>query len=98
MNVFERADRLQLHNDLVFDQKIESMLANLMVFVEQDDRFLSNELDPTQSEFNCQCSLVDVFKKARSKLAVHADCRCYNSIGEFPILQPSYFPAFLIHL
>jgi len=65
MNVFERIDRFQLHYDFIFSEEIEPVFANLVIFVEQCDRFLSNELDSTQCEFNCQCFRVSVFDKPR---------------------------------
>ena len=34
MNVFERANRLQLDYNLFFDKKIQAMLANLMILIE----------------------------------------------------------------
>ena len=35
MNVLERIDSLQLDDDFVFDQEIESVFANLVVTIEE---------------------------------------------------------------
>ena len=44
VNVFQRADRFQFDDNLVFDEEIESMFADLMLAIEKWHWLLSLEL------------------------------------------------------
>lgn len=73
MNVFERIDRFQFDNNFFFHEKIQPMLANLMIFVEQRDWLLTDELNSTQREFHRQRFLVNILKKARPQSTMNAN-------------------------
>src|SRR5437660_8497162 len=74
------------------------MFADLMVFVEESDGLLSNELNPAKRKFDSERLLVNGFEKTRTELAMDANRRCDNALGSSVIPQlPSCFPAFLIH-
>ena len=48
----KRFDRLQFHNDLVLDKKIQAMFTNLVVPIEKWDALLANEANSTHCKFN----------------------------------------------
>jgi hypothetical protein len=99
VDVFERTDRFQLYNDLILDEKVETMFADLVILIEKRDRFLSNELNATERELYGERLFVNRLKKSGTKLAVDANSCRNDALGRFPIPQlPSCFPAFLIHI
>lgn len=98
MNIFEGADRFELYDDLIFNEKIEAVFADLVIFVKEGDCFLSDELDPAKRELNRERLFVNRFKKPRAEFAVDPNRGRDNSLRRFTIPQlPSCFPAFLIH-
>ncbi len=52
MDIFQGFYCLEFDNDFTFDQKVETMFANLMILVEEWNWFLPNECNPAQREFN----------------------------------------------
>src|SRR5882757_4156741 len=98
MNVFERADRFQLNHDQVFDEKIGAVFADLMIFVEERDRFLPNESDPVERKLDRQSFFINGFKETGTKFAVNRDGSANNTMRDVAAAQIfSGFPAFLIH-
>ena len=75
MNILKQFDRLKLYDDFVFDQKIETVLANLVVLVKERKRFLPNECNSANGKFNCQRLLINGFKTTGAKLSVNCDGR-----------------------
>ncbi len=98
MDVFERTDGFQFDDDPVFNEKIETVFADLMILVEKRNRFLTNELNPTQSNLDSERLLINGFEETWPEFAVNPDSRCDDVLGRLTIPQiPSCFPAFLIH-
>ena len=56
MDVFERANGFQFDHDLFFDEKIQTMLANLVVFIEKRNLLLTDELNSTQANSTANAS------------------------------------------
>ena len=75
MDVFEVFDRLELDDDFVFDEKIEAMLANLVVLVKERNWFLPNESNSSNCKLNRQRLLVNGFQKTGAKLGMNRDRR-----------------------
>src|ERR1700738_53014 len=74
------------------------MLANLMIAIKKWNRFLSNESDSSQREFNSQSLLVNGFQIAGAKLAMNGNGRSDDRVGNSRV--PQFFscvPAFLSH-
>jgi len=74
MYALQRANGLQLDNNLILDEKIQPMLANLVVFIKEWNWFLPNELNTTKRELDGQRFLVNTFQKARPQFAMDANC------------------------
>jgi hypothetical protein len=99
MNVIQRVNGLQLNDDQIFDQKIESMFANLMILIEKSNRLLPNESDTAERELYGKGFFVNCFEKTGPQIAMNCNSRAYYSLCDAAIAQIfSCFPAFLIHL
>ncbi|MEY2560364.1 MAG: hypothetical protein QOG51_779 [Verrucomicrobiota bacterium] len=85
MDVFQGADCLQLYDDLILDQEIQAMFADLVILVEKRNWFLSNELNSTKCEFDGQRLLIYGLEKSRTKFAVNPNGRGDYALGRFGI-------------
>ena len=59
MNFFERIDCFQFDDYFFFDEKIETMLSNLVIAIEKRNGFLTNEGYSSESKLYRQCLFVD---------------------------------------
>ena len=76
MDIFQCLDSLQLNDNFILDDKIQAVLADLMVAIEKWRRLLTHKRDSAHCKLNGKGLLVDGFEKSRSKFALHRDgCR-----------------------
>ena len=85
MDVFEVFDSLELDDDFVFDEKIEAMLANLVVLVKERNWFLPNESNSSNCKFNRQRLFINGFQKTRAKLSMNRDGRANHLLRDASI-------------
>jgi len=99
MDVFEGTDSFQLYDDLVFNEKVETVFADLMILVEKRNGFLSNELNSAEREFHGERLLINGFKETGTECSVHTYRGRDDALGSLTLSQFLFcFPAFLIHL
>jgi hypothetical protein len=67
---------LQFDDDFAFDDKIKSMLTDLMVAIEQRDGLLPHKRNSAERKFNGKGLLVDGFEKSGAKLTMDSNSRC----------------------
>src|ERR1043166_9313350 len=77
MDIFQRLNSFQ------FNDNFKSMLANLMIAIEQGDRLLPYKCNSANGELNGECLFVNGFKKSWPKLAMYRNCRRDNGVGDF---------------
>jgi len=78
----------ELNDDFVFDEKIEAVLADLMIAVEKREGLLPNERNSANCKFNRQRLLIDGFEKARSKFGMD------GNRGDDHLLRNASVPQF----
>jgi len=61
MDILQVFNCFKLNDDLVFDEKIEAVLANLMIAIEKREGLLPNERNSADCKFNRQRLLIDGF-------------------------------------
>ena len=61
MDRFELRRSFQLNDESAFNEKVESVFTNLMVFIEERYRVLPNELNPTKRKFDGKRVLINIF-------------------------------------
>jgi len=83
MDICQRLNSFQFNDNFGFDDKIKSMLANLMIAIEQGDRLLPHKCNSANGELNGECLFVNGFKKSWPKLAMYRNCRRDNGVGDF---------------
>ena len=83
MHILERLDRFQLNNDLVFDEKVEAMLTNLVIAIEKRDWFLPNESNSAQRKFDGERLFVNRLQKPRAEFTMNSDRCGNNGVGSF---------------
>ena len=68
-----RSIALQLNDDFFLYKKIESVLADLMITIEERDRSLPNERDSAQRKLHGQRLLVNRLQKSWPKLRMNGN-------------------------
>jgi hypothetical protein len=82
VNREQRVHRLEFHDYLAGDEKIEDKVAaNIVALVLQVDSSLFGKGHTTQNEFHFHAALVDAFEKARSYRLVDVYRRADNLLG-----------------
>ena len=76
MDIFQRLNSLQLNNNFAFDDKIKSMLADLMIPIKQWDRLLPHKCNSANGKLHGEGLLAHRFQKTWPKLGVHSYRRC----------------------
>jgi hypothetical protein len=98
MNIIKDTDGFELHDDLAFNEKVEAMFTDLVIFVEQRDGLLPNILNAAQCKFNRERFFINSLKESWTKCSMNSNGRGNNSLGNLSVPQIlSCFPAFLIH-
>lgn len=85
MDVFKATDRLEFYDDPLFDEKIETVFADLMVLVEKRNRFLTHELNPAQGKLDRERLLINGFEETRPEFAVNSNTCSDNPLGRLTI-------------
>ena len=75
VHLLQRLNGLQLDDDFAFNDKIESVFADLMIAVKKRDRLLPHKSNSADRELNGECLFVNGFQKSWPKLAMYRDCR-----------------------
>ncbi len=76
MDFFQCVNSLQFDDDFAFDDKIKSVLTDLMVAIEQRYGLLPHKRNSTDRKFNGKGLLVGGFEKSGPKLTMDGNSRC----------------------
>jgi hypothetical protein len=73
MDILESFNRFQFDYDFLVDEKVESVLTDLVIAIEERHRMLTNESNPAQCKLDCNRLFINRFDETRSKLRMDRD-------------------------
>jgi len=82
VNVVQRPDRLDLHDDTSLDQKISDKVAYENILVTNFDPVLLCNLDANLAEFYSEGVFINLFKKSRTEDVADLMHAAYDSLGD----------------
>lgn len=96
MNILERFHRFQFDYDAILDQKIESVLTDVFLAIEQRHRLLVHELNSSSRKLNCKRLFINRLDKPRAEFSMDLNRRADHALSGFTVRQlSSRIPVFL---